>query len=180
MIPGDGAGRITHRTDGVVHDLVPEIPAARMENRNAFSDMAGVNGYELMQRSKGAEISVSVRTTAGQRQRKALRFHGRRSLYGRAIVIRINPSDFFNFDQMGIEPSQQEVFQRALGHRHGVILVTGATGSGKSNTLEAMLESSSTIITTISTLFKSATQSNFQTIAEHNSLWTTTTPGQRR
>ena len=140
VIPGDGAGRITHRTDGVVHDLVPEIPAARMENlANAFSDMAGVNGYELMQRSKGAEISVSVRTTAGQRQRKALRFHGRRSLYGRAIVIRINSSDFFNFDQMGIEPSQQEVFQRALGHRHGVILVTGATGSGKSNTLEAML-----------------------------------------
>ena len=79
MIPGDGAGRITHRTDGVVHDLVPEIPAARMENlANAFSDMAGVNGYELMQRSKGAEISISVRTTAGQRQRKALRFHGRR------------------------------------------------------------------------------------------------------
>ncbi len=68
-----------------------------------------------------------------------LRFHGTRSYYGRAIVIRINRSVFRNFDQIGIEPSQQQTLQRALDHRHGVILVTGATGSGKSNTLEAML-----------------------------------------
>jgi prepilin-type N-terminal cleavage/methylation domain-containing protein len=68
-----------------------------------------------------------------------LRFHGTRSYYGRAIIIRINRSVFRNFDQIGIETSQQRTLQRALDHRHGVILVTGATGSGKSNTLEAML-----------------------------------------
>ena len=111
-----------------------------MENlANAFSDMAGVNGYELMQQSKGAEINITVRTNAGTRERMTLRFHGTRSYYGRAIIIRINRSVFRNFDQIGIEPSQQETLQRALDHRHGVILVTGATGSGKSNTLEAML-----------------------------------------
>ncbi len=67
VIPGDGAGRISIRTDGVVSYLITEIPAARMENlANAFSDMAGVNGYELMQRSKGAEINITVRTNAGR------------------------------------------------------------------------------------------------------------------
>jgi len=140
VIPGNGSGRISIRTDGVVSTLIPKIPAARMENlANAFCDMAGVNGYELMQRSKGAEINITVRTNAGTRERMALRFHGTRGYYGRAIVIRINRSVFRNFDQIGIEPSQQQTLQRALDHRHGVILVTGATGSGKSNTLEAML-----------------------------------------
>ena len=140
VIPGDGAGRISMRTDGVVHTPITKIPAARMENlANAFSDMAGVNGYELLQRSKGAEINITLRTNTGERQRRTLRFEGARSYYGRAIIIRIQESVFRNFDQIGIEPSQQETIQQALDYRHGVILVTGATGSGKSNTLEAML-----------------------------------------
>jgi len=140
VIPGDGAGRISMRTDGVVHTPITKIPPARMENlANAFSDMAGVNGYELMQRSKGAEINITLRTNTGQRQRRTLRFQGARSYYGRAIIIRIQDSVFRNFNQIGIEPSQQETIQQALDNRHGVILVTGATGSGKSNTLEAML-----------------------------------------
>lgn len=140
VIPGNGSGRISIRTDGIVSTLIPKIPGARMENlANAFSDMAGVNGYELLQKSKGAEINITVRTNAGTRERMTLRFHGTRSYYGRAIIIRINRSVFRNFDQIGIEPSQQETLQRALDHRHGVILVTGATGSGKSNTLEAMI-----------------------------------------
>jgi prepilin-type N-terminal cleavage/methylation domain-containing protein len=140
IIPGATNGRINIRTDGIVYTLIPEVPAARMENlANAFSDMAGVNGYELMQRSKGAEINITVKTATGQKKRKALRFHGTRSYYGRAIIIRINEATFRNFGQIGIEPSQEEILQRALEYRHGVILVTGATGSGKSNTLEAML-----------------------------------------
>ena len=140
VIPGATNGRINVRTDGIVYTLIPEIPAARMENlANAFSDMAGVNGYELMQRSKGAEINITVKTATGQKERMTLRFHGTRSYYGRAIIIRINRSTFRDFAQIGIEPSQQETLQRALDYRHGVILVTGATGSGKSNTLEAML-----------------------------------------
>jgi prepilin-type N-terminal cleavage/methylation domain-containing protein len=140
VIPGATNGRINVRTDGIVYTLIPEVPSARMENlANAFSDMAGVNGYELMQKSKGAEINITVKTASGQKERMTLRFHGRRSYYGRAIIIRINRSIFRDFAQIGIEPSQQELLQLALDYRHGVILVTGATGSGKSNTLEAML-----------------------------------------
>ena len=140
VIPGNGRGQIRIRTDGVVSPLITDIPAPRMENlANAFSDMAGVNGYELLQKSRGAEINITVRTNAGKRERMTLRFHGTRGYYGRAIVIRINRSVFRNFDQIGIEPSQQQTLHRALDHKNGVILVTGATGSGKSNTLEAML-----------------------------------------
>ncbi len=140
VIPGAGAGKVRMRTDGIVYTMIRDIPSARMENlANAFSDMAGVNGYELMQRGKGAEINITVRTATGQKERMTLRFHGKRSYYGRAIVIRINRAVFRNFGQIGLEPSQEKELHRALDYRHGVILVTGATGSGKSNTLEAMI-----------------------------------------
>lgn len=140
VIPGSTSGIVNARTDGIVHPLVRDIPAARMENlANAFADMAGVNGYELMHRGRGAEINITVKTAAGQKEKMTLRFHGKRSLHGRAIVIRINRPVFRDFGQIGLESSQQEELHRALEYRHGVILVTGATGSGKSNTLEAML-----------------------------------------
>jgi len=141
VIPGAGAGKVRMRTDGIVYTMIREHPSARMENlANAFSDMAGVNGYELMQRGKGAEINITVRTATGQKERMTLRFHGKAQL--------LRPSDrhsnktapsFRNFGQIGLEPSQEEELHRALDYRHGVILVTGATGSGKSNTLEAMI-----------------------------------------
>lgn len=39
VMPGNGNGRISIRTDGIVSTLIPKIPAARMENlANAFSD----------------------------------------------------------------------------------------------------------------------------------------------
>lgn len=140
LIPGANNGRVNIRTDGIVHPMIQDIPSARMENlANAFSDMAGVNGYEIMQRGKGAEINITVKTATGQKERMTLRFHGKRSYYGRAIVIRVNRSIFRDFKQIGLEPSQEVELHRALDYRHGVILVTGATGSGKSNTLEAMI-----------------------------------------
>ncbi len=142
LMPGEGVGMIRARTDGSVYTIYENIPAARMENlANAFSDMAGVNAYELTQRGRAAEISLSFKDDSGRKKKKNLRFHGTKGYYGKNIVIRINSAVFRNFDQIGLEPSQQQEIQTALNYRNGVILVTGPTGSGKSNTLEAMLRS---------------------------------------
>lgn len=136
---GDG-GYITFRTDGIVYQRITDIAPERVDNlANAFADMAGVDGYKLNQRGMGKEISIVVKTKGGNRERMTLRFHGAPALYGRDIVIRINRAVFRDFQQIGLEQSQTDEIQKALRHRHGVCLVTGATGSGKSNTLEAML-----------------------------------------
>jgi type II secretory ATPase GspE/PulE/Tfp pilus assembly ATPase PilB-like protein len=140
VIPGPVSGHINCRIDGQMYELIPNIPANKMENlANAFSDMAGVNGYELLQRGMGAEINITIRTAAGNKEKMTLRFHGRRSIYGRIIIIRINRAVFRNFGQIGLERCQDEEIQKSLEHKNGLILVTGPTGSGKSNTLEAML-----------------------------------------
>ena len=139
VMPGD-PGKITIRIDGSVCPLIENIPPDRMNNlANAFSDMAGVNSYELMQAGKGAEINILVAISNGSKERMTLRFHGTRGYYGIAIVIRIQRAVFRDFNQIGLEPNQQRQLLQGLEHQNGVLLITGPTGSGKSNTLEAML-----------------------------------------
>ncbi len=140
LVPQSKYGCIRFRTDGDLYESVSKIPPARMENlANAFCDMAGVNGYEVTQQEVSREISINLRTRSGNIDRRTLRFQGMPGLHGRIIVIRIQTSEFRNFDQIGIEPNQIAEFDNALHHKKGLILVTGPTGSGKSNTLEAML-----------------------------------------
>jgi twitching motility protein PilT len=57
-------------------------------------------------------------------------------LHGVAAVFRIVPKDVPNFDTLGLPP----VLKSLLGLSYGLILVTGATGSGKSTTIAAMIE----------------------------------------
>ncbi len=54
---------------------------------------------------------------------------------GRAIVMRKFPSEIPTLENLGLPP----VFREIMKERNGIILVTGATGSGKTTTLAAML-----------------------------------------
>lgn len=140
IVPQNKYGYVKFRTDGTMYTFIPSIPPDRMENLlNAFCDMAGVNGYEVSQRGMANEITVNLKTQSGRKERRTLRFQGRPSLHGRVIVIRINHSVFRDFDQIGLEANQALQIDNALANRSGLVLVTGPTGSGKSNTLEAML-----------------------------------------
>ena len=54
-----------------------------------------------------------------------------------SIVLRVIPDHTKNTTQLGLPP----VIDRIVEERRGLILVTGATGSGKSTTLAAMIDS---------------------------------------
>jgi twitching motility protein PilT len=53
----------------------------------------------------------------------------------RAIVMRKFPSEIPTLEKLGLPP----VFREIVKEKNGIVLVTGATGSGKSTTLAAML-----------------------------------------
>jgi len=59
------------------------------------------------------------------------------TLFGEKIVARIlDPSSaMLGIDALGYEPAQKELYMHALGQPHGMILVTGPTGSGKTVSL---------------------------------------------
>ncbi len=61
--------------------------------------------------------------------------------YGERVVLRLlNKSDMsFNLDSIGFDKATLKVFDNLIKKTHGIILVTGPTGSGKSTTLYSVL-----------------------------------------
>ncbi len=63
------------------------------------------------------------------------------TVYGEKVVMRVNSKEGFKKgkDQLGMFEDDLEKFEGILSHPHGIILVTGPTGSGKSTTLYTSL-----------------------------------------
>ena len=63
------------------------------------------------------------------------------TIYGEKCVLRLLDRDYFLFpkEKLGLSKENMEKFNNLLKISHGVILVTGPTGSGKSTTLYTML-----------------------------------------
>lgn len=60
--------------------------------------------------------------------------------YGEGMVIRILPmSMLFSLERLGLEPEDLGLLAKLIKKPHGIILVTGPTGSGKSTTLYGCL-----------------------------------------
>ena len=62
--------------------------------------------------------------------------------YGEKVVMRIlmQSEDIPHIKELGFSPAVSKHFKPLLNHSHGIILVTGPTGSGKSTTLHAFLQ----------------------------------------
>ncbi|MGB2579076.1 type IV pilus assembly protein PilB [Elusimicrobium simillimum] len=63
------------------------------------------------------------------------------TVFGEKLVLRIldKGSSMLTIDRLGFEPKQREDFLDAANMPHGLIFLTGPTGSGKSTTLNAVL-----------------------------------------
>ncbi len=63
------------------------------------------------------------------------------TVYGEKLVMRFNNKESLTRDkrELGLEGDDLAKFDDMLAHRHGLILVTGPTGSGKSTTLYTAL-----------------------------------------
>ena len=64
------------------------------------------------------------------------------TVYGEKVVMRLAAKSALNRDksQLGFKPYELEQFDYILKNPHGIILVTGPTGSGKSTTLAAIID----------------------------------------
>jgi len=133
--PAAGGLRVRARVDGVLRETaaLPQDVALAVVSR--FKIIAGL------------DISVKRRPQDG---RAALRVDGRELALrvstlptesGEKVVVRVLDSRDAGreLDDLGFDPVLRGRFLRLLGRGHGVILVTGPTGSGKTTTLYAAL-----------------------------------------
>jgi type IV pilus assembly protein PilB len=75
------------------------------------------------------------------------------TLHGENVVIRIlDKSRTFGLENLGFPPDGLQIFKRLIARPHGLVLVTGPTGSGKTTTLYSALSAINSVDVNIITL----------------------------
>lgn len=133
--PQERSMMIRMRIDGILWDMVPparKMQAAVITRIKILSEM-DIAERRLPQdgrfkmKAPGRDIDVRVSVIP--------------TIYGEKVVMRILDTSAVNHDlnQLGFEPELLEEFKTILSQPHGIIVVTGPTGSGKSTTLYSAL-----------------------------------------
>jgi type IV pilus assembly protein PilB len=140
LAPDGNELRVRYRVDGVLHDVtsVPRRMAAGVISR--LKIMAELNIAEKRVPQDG-RVGLAV-----DGRHIDLRVVTLPSVHGESIVMRILDKDgaVVGLDKLGMGEEDRERFERAFHETHGAVLVTGPTGSGKSTTLYAALQSLNT------------------------------------
>ena len=128
--------RIRYRLDGILHDR--ESPPRRLQAAltSRIKLMAEMNIAERRLPQDGR-----IRVTAGDR-RVDIRVSTVPTVHGESLVMRLldRSSVFLPFNRLGFSPKVAEIFDGLIRRPHGILLVTGPTGSGKTTTLYAGLD----------------------------------------
>jgi type IV pilus assembly protein PilB len=127
--------RVRYRIDGVLHevDVVPRGVMAALLSR--IKIMSGVDITEK-------RVPQNGRITAMIRDRTVdLRTATLPTVWGEKIVLRVLDTGGIDLDmnKLGFTQHNLDRFAASFGKPHGLVLVTGPTGSGKSTTLYATL-----------------------------------------
>lgn len=134
--PDEKVLRIRQRIDGVLHEQV--MDQKRIANALVMR-LKIISGIDISEkrmpqdgrfniRVKGHSIDVRLSTMPVQ--------------HGESVVMRLldQSSGILELGQLGMPAAMVKSFRRAIHVPHGLVLVTGATGSGKTTTLYAALK----------------------------------------
>ena len=133
--PFDDGLHVRYRVDGVIHpgELVPPRLSAAVNSRVKLLAHLDIAERRLPQdgriktRVKGRELDLRVSTVP--------------TVHGESVVMRVldRASVRLELEKMGFEKDTLARFNTLLARPHGILLVTGPTGSGKTTTLYAAL-----------------------------------------
>lgn len=132
--------KIRNRIDGVLRDEPSpprEIAPAVISRIKIMADL------DIAERRLPQDGRINVRV---QGQELDVRVSTVPTMYGESVVMRLLQRDSvtLDFDSLGFTPEQRARLQKELSMTHGMVIVTGPTGSGKTTTLYTALNSLNT------------------------------------
>ena len=131
------------RIDGVLH-TAHQVPAAVMNAMTARIKLLG--RMDVIERRRPQDGRIKTRRPDGAGGMPGAEVEMRLSTlptaFGEKVVMRIfDPGTVDKpFDALGFTTAEAERWQALMGQTHGIILVTGPTGSGKTTTLYSTLK----------------------------------------
>ena len=135
--PAEDELRIRNRIDGILHQIPmpPQLKRYQAAIISRIKVMSGMNISEkrlpqdgrINVRIKGEEIDIRVSTVP--------------TVYGESVSLRLltRGKIFLGLDKLGFSPQEEAMIRDIIIKPHGIMLVTGPTGSGKSTSLYAFL-----------------------------------------
>jgi type II secretion system protein E len=141
--PMEGDLRIRYRVDGVLHQtpVPPHLKKIQSAIISRIKVMANMDIAErrlpqdgrINVRIKGEELDVRVSTVP--------------TMHGESVSLRLLKRSQLNLglDTLGLNPGDLKIVERLVEMPNGIILVTGPTGSGKSTSLYAFLNTINSI-----------------------------------
>jgi general secretion pathway protein E len=134
--PKRDAGEVRLRIDGMLN-TVHKIPKAvhpafvsriKMLSRMDIAEKRRPQDGRIKTEFKTREVELRVSTMP--------------TAFGEKVVIRIFDPDILlqDLEELGFSPREYELFRSFIARPHGIILVTGPTGSGKTTTLYSALK----------------------------------------
>jgi general secretion pathway protein E len=134
--PFENQLKIRYRIDGILHEIEPPPRQLKAAVISRLKILAQLNIAErrlpqdgrIKIRLGGKDVDLRIATIP--------------TLYGESVVIRLleRAHIFTQLDALGFPADILQVFNEMIAKPHGMILVTGPTGSGKTTTLYGALQ----------------------------------------
>ncbi|MFN7140294.1 MAG: GspE/PulE family protein [Limisphaerales bacterium] len=148
--PSEDELRIRYRIDGILHQtpMPPQLKRYQASLISRIKVMSGMNIAEkrlpqdgrINVRIKGEEIDIRVSTVP--------------TVYGESVSLRLltRGKIFFTMEKLGFSPMEEAAIREIIVKPHGIMLVTGPTGSGKSTSLYSFLSTINSVTKRIITI----------------------------
>ena len=134
--PAEHRFQVRFRLDGV---LQTRLTLARDRFDAIASRIKIIAGLDIAERRLPQDGRLSLRLSG---EMVDIRVSSLPTTWGESLVLRLLPKERqqFRLDRLGMTGANLEQFRYWIREPHGIVLITGPTGSGKSTTLYAALE----------------------------------------
>src|SRR3954468_1466061 len=147
--PRRDVANVRFRIDGVLHQVyqIPTPVVAAMTSRIKI-----LGRMDVVEKRRPQDGRIKTRTSAGEEVELPLSTMP--TAFGEKLVMRIFNPDVMvkGFKDLGFSDEDRDRWQKAVTNPHGIVLVTGPTGSGKTTTLYSTLKQLSTADVNVCTI----------------------------
>ena len=129
--------RIRYRVDGVLHQT-PVPPQLKRFQASIISRIKVMGNMDIAEKRLPQDGRISLRIHGEEID---VRVSTMPTVYGESVSLRLlmRSSGMLGMDRLGLEDRDAQILLKLIRKPHGILLVTGPTGSGKSTSLYAWL-----------------------------------------